>query len=331
MCEQHSTAASFHRTLATWRKTTWVRSRGGKGRKPGRWNLVEHMVPISEKMYLEDRFVHIMQFHYPDRAWASLENSKSGPEVVTLKQDRTPPNPPKPKRALGSLSPVAARERPQFPETRAISHAARERPQFPETRAISHAARERPQFPETQTITHAARERPQFAETRAISHNHGTPRDDKSFVHTKDEVVDAKHNVSSITSPKSQNASSLAIQEGSPVRDTDIMSDYSSGTISPCKLEEVARDVDMWERKDVKAEQVKIETPLDQSQSVCYVGILEGTKTSTMSKRQKKAFVSGLELLQHHDQIMNGCFGVVDGSVSDTKKIRCHHLQPQDL
>ncbi len=46
----NSTAASFPRALATWRKTTWVRTRGGKGRKPGRWNLVEHMVPIFEKM-----------------------------------------------------------------------------------------------------------------------------------------------------------------------------------------------------------------------------------------------------------------------------------------
>ena len=284
----NSTAASFHRTLATWRKTTWVRSRG---------------VPISEKMYLEDRFVHMVQFHYPDRAWASLENSKSGPErshvgmVVTLKQDRTPPNPPKPKRALGNL--------------------------------------------------------------------HGTTRDVKGFVHTKDEVVDTKHNVSSITSPKGHDASSLAKhpkghdasslakhpkghdasslakhpkghdasslakhpkghdasslakQEESSIRDPDIMSDSSSGTISPCKLKEVAMDIEIWEQKGIKKEQVKEET----LQSVCFVGVLDSAKTSTMTKRQKKSFVSGLESLQHHDQILNGCFGVVSDGMPTTKNV----------
>ena len=276
----NSTAASFHRTLATWRKTTWVRSRGGKGRKPGSWNLVEHMVPISEKMYLEDRFVHMVQFHYPDRAWASLENSKSGPErshvgmVVTLKQDRTPPNPPKPKRALGNL--------------------------------------------------------------------HRTTRDVKGFfVHTKDEVVDTKHNVSSITSPKGHDASSLAKhpkghdasslakhpkghdasslakQEESSIRDPDIMSDSSSGTISPCKLKEVAMDIEIWEQKGIKKEQVKEET----LQSVCFVGVLDSAKTSTMTKRQKKSFVNGLESLQHHDRILNGCFGVVSDGMPTTKNV----------
>ena len=98
-----STLPSYPKALATWRKTTWVRSRGGKGRAPGRWNLVEHMVPISEKMHLEDRFVHMVQSHYPARAWSSLENNESGPQrshvgmVVTMKQDRTPANPPIPK------------------------------------------------------------------------------------------------------------------------------------------------------------------------------------------------------------------------------------------
>ena len=269
----NSTQASFNRTLATWRKTTWVRSRGGKGRKPGNWNLVEHMVPISEKMYLEDRFVHMVQFHYPDRAWASLENSKSGPErshvgmVVTLKQDRTPPNPPKPKRVLGNF--------------------------------------------------------------------HGTTRDEKGFVHTKDEVVDTKHNVSSITSPKGHDASSLAKQEESSspkghdassltkqeessIRDPDIMSDSSSGTISPCKLKEVAMDIEIWEQKGIKKEQVKEE---EIPQSVCFVGILDSVKTSTMTKRQKKSSVSGLESLQHHDQVLNGCFGVANDGMPVSKNV----------
>ncbi len=48
---------------------------------------------------------------------------------------------------------------------------------------------------------------------RGIVHVHMYIRDDKGFVHTKDEVVDTKHNVSSITSPKSLNTSSLAKQD----------------------------------------------------------------------------------------------------------------------
>ncbi len=126
---------------------------------------------------------------------------------------------------------------------------------------------------------------------------------------------------SSLADQKSGYASPLAEQEESPVRDPDTMSDCSSGTISPCKLEEAARDIDMWERKDVKAEQVKVEISLDQPQNVCFVGVLESVKTSTMSKRQKKAFVSGLELLEHHDQVMNGCFRVVDGRVPAAKNV----------
>ena len=79
----------------------------------------------------------------------------------------------------------------------------------------------------------------------------------------------------------------------------------------------------MWEKKDMKVEQVKVETCLDQpsTQNVCFVGVLESVKTSTMSKRQKKVFVSGLELLWHHNQVMNGCFGVVDGIVPATKNV----------
>ena len=56
-------------------------------------------------------------------------------------------------------------------------------------------------------------------------------------------------------------------------------------------------------------------------QNVCFVGVLEDAKTSTMTKRQKRAFVSGLESLQHHDQVMNGCFGVIDASLPATKNI----------
>ena len=79
---------------------------------------------------------------------------------------------------------------------------------------------------------------------------------------------------------KSGYTSSLAEPEESPVRDPGAMSNCSSGTIAPCKLEEVARDMDMWEKKDMKVEQVKVETPLDQpsTQNVCFVGVLESVK-----------------------------------------------------
>ena len=41
----NSTATSYPQALTGSRKTSWVRARGGKGRAPGRWNLVEHFVP----------------------------------------------------------------------------------------------------------------------------------------------------------------------------------------------------------------------------------------------------------------------------------------------
>ena len=69
----NSTSTSFPRALSTWKKTTWIRARGGQGRAPGRWNLVEHMVPIGEASQLDDKFVHLVQFHFPDRAWSSSE------------------------------------------------------------------------------------------------------------------------------------------------------------------------------------------------------------------------------------------------------------------
>ena len=58
----NSTSTSFPRALSTWKKTTWISARGGQGRAPGRWNLVEHMVPIGEALQLEDKFVHMVQF-----------------------------------------------------------------------------------------------------------------------------------------------------------------------------------------------------------------------------------------------------------------------------
>ena len=73
----------------------------------------------------------------------------------------------------------------------------------------------------------------------------------------------------------------------------------------------------MWEKEGIKVEQME-EQP---HQNVCFVGVLEDAKTITMTKRQKRAFVSGLESLQHHDQVMNGCFGVIDASWPATKNI----------
>ena len=80
---------------------------------------------------------------------------------------------------------------------------------------------------------------------------------------------------------------------------------------------EVTKDIDMWEKEGIKVERME-EQP---HQNVCFVGVLEDAKTSTMTKRQKRAFVSGLESLQHHDQVMNGCFGVIDASLPATKNI----------
>ena len=158
----------------------------------------------------------MVQFHFPDRAWASSEKNEHVGMMVTsdlkpMNPDRTPPNPPKPKRVLDGEA--------------------------------------------------------------------------KTLGHTKDEV--------------------------------ETFSDTSSGTISPCKLEEVTKDIDMWEKEGIKVERME-----EQShQNVCFVGVLEDAKTSTMTKRQKRAFVSGLESLQHHDQVMNGCFGVIDASLPATKNI----------
>ena len=42
----------------------------------------------------------------------------------------------------------------------------------------------------------------------------------------------------------------------------EAFSDSSSGTISPCKLEEVAKDINMWEKQGIKEEQVKEEAGL---------------------------------------------------------------------
>ena len=99
--------------------------------------------------------------------------------------------------------------------------------------------------------------------------------------------------------------------------EVETFSDTSSGTISPCKLEEVTKDIDVWEKEGIKVERME-EQP---HQNVCFVGVLEDAKTSTMTKRQKRTFVSGLESLQHHDQVMNGCFGVIDTSLPATKNI----------
>ena len=233
----NSTSTSFPRALSTWKKTTWIRARGGQGRAPGRWNLVEHMVPIGEASQLDDKFVHLVQFHFPDRAWSSSEKNEHVGMMVTsdlkpMNPDRTPPNPPKPKRVLDSEKDLGA------PKSR-------------------------------------------------MKDPHEGLEGAKTLGHTKDEV--------------------------------ETFSDTSSGTISPCKLEEVTKDIDMWEKKGVKVEQVE-EQP---HQTVCFVGVLEDAKTSTMTKRQKRAFVSGLESLQHHDQVMNGCFSHQEHFGS--------HVQPQDL
>ena len=78
-----------------------------------------------------------------------------------------------------------------------------------------------------------------------ISHTAGTLKGTSIFGRAKDEVITAKSET-----------------EETPVRDPDILSDCSSGAISPCKLEEVVKDIDMREKKDTKVEQVKVEPPL---------------------------------------------------------------------
>lgn len=42
----------------------------------------------------------------------------------------------------------------------------------------------------------------------------------------------------------------------------EAFSNSSIGTISPCKLEEVAKDINMWEKQGIKEEQVKEEAGL---------------------------------------------------------------------